>query len=286
VPYNARPTIRRKILGRKLTRAREAIGLTVEAVAEKANTTPSSIYRQESGHTAVKPTQVPFYTSLYEITDPVEIDRWTEWARRAKERGPWAASGSTVGPSYQDYADAESLSEELRTWELSLIPGLLQTPRYSAAVIRAGSLVHPGQQPDYPVDELLELRESRKAILSRKDGAPAVWAVIGEAAVKMTPGSPDAHRDQIQHLLNLGETKVTIQVLPLASGPHAGLSGSFSIITFDDVDMVFREGFGDGSFIDDEDQVRSYRARYERLQSQALSIESSRRYLHEALADI
>lgn len=290
MPYNSRPNFRRKILGGKLTKAREAKGLRVEDVAETAGQSTAAIYRHESGHTAVKPSLIPFYTELYGINDPIEVERWKEWARRARDKGPWAESGGMVGPTFRDYADAESFSEELRVWELGVIPGLLQTRRYSEELIRGSATVRPGQLPDEEteVEERVLLRESRKEILDRET-PPRIWVVIGESAILTPPsvsisGPAEAHAEQVQHLLNLGETKVTIQVLPMDTGLHIGLSGAFTLITFDDVDMVFREGYGDGSFIDDEERVRAYRARYERLQSQALSISDTRRYLHRVLA--
>lgn len=282
--YGARPTIRRKILGRKLSAAREAANLSVEQVAEHAGKSGAAIYRQESGHTAVQASMIPFYANLYGIDDKEEIERWTAWAKKAKQRGTWATSGSLVGPSYQDYADAESLCLELRTWELGVIPGLLQTKQYSEAVIRAAATVRPGQLPseEGEVEALVGLRESRKQILD-SETAPRIWAVIGQPAVMTPPDprDPKSHREQIQHLLNLGETKATIQVLTTDSGLHVGLSGSFSILSFDDADMVFREGYGDGSFVDEEVRVRSYQARYERLQSQALSVLDTRQLLLE-----
>jgi transcriptional regulator with XRE-family HTH domain len=280
--YNGRPTIRSKILGRRLEKAREAAGLTVEQVASETSVSNATIYRQESGHVGVKPTMVPFFVKLYGLNEADEA-QLTSWARRAKTKGPWAASGSIVGPTYRDYAEAEDMARELRTWELGVIPGLLQTKRYSEEIIRAAATVLPGQLPseDEEIDALVNLRETRKAILGR-DNPPRIWAVIGEAAI-LTPPSvtePEVHKEQIQALLNLGETKATIQILPLATGLHGGLSGSFSIITFDDLDLVFKEGYGDGAFVEDE-RVRLYQARYERLQSQALSITDTRKYLHE-----
>ncbi|MCX4799646.1 helix-turn-helix domain-containing protein [Streptomyces sp. NBC_01242] len=285
--YNGRPTIRRKILGRRLATAREAAGLTIEQVAAETSVSAATIYRQESGHVAVKPTMVPFFVKLYGIQDKAVEAQWDAWARIAKTKGPWAASGNIVGPSYRDYAEAEDMARELRTWQLGVIPGLLQTRNYSEEVIRAAATVRPGQLPseDEEISALVKLRETRKAILERDD-VPRIWAVIGEAAI-LTPPSvtdKDSHKEQVQHLLNLGDTKATIQVLPMDSGVHGCLSGSFSIITFDDLDLVFREGYGDGSFVDDEERVRSYQARFERLVMQALSHMDTRRYLHEVFS--
>ncbi|MEV5567974.1 DUF5753 domain-containing protein [Streptomyces sp. NPDC052196] len=134
----------------------------------------------------------------------------------------------------------------------------------------------------------MRLREARKAILSRTDPLPPrLWFILGEAAI-LTPPVPTnttTHVDQIRRLLDVGETAVTIQILPMDTGLHTGLAGSFTLLTLDDgVDLIFREGYhGDGSFGDDPERVRSYRARYEQLIGQALSPAESRRYLHGLL---
>ncbi|MEV7675018.1 helix-turn-helix transcriptional regulator [Streptomyces sp. NPDC088752] len=287
MPYISQPTVRKWILGAALTRAREDAGLTPEQAAKALGVHVSTVYRQESGHVAVKVEQIPKFIALYRIEDRDVAQRWTEWARNAKVRGPWAASGATLGPSYRDYADAEDMASELRAWELGTVPGLLQTSRTSEEAIRAGLLSEPNQAV---VDieglaEHVKLREQRKQILTR-ESPPLFWAVVGEAGILTPPAENDrqAHREQVQHLLNMSES-VSLQVLLQASGLHAGLSGSFSLITIDGLDMVFREGYGDGTFLGTE-QVRTYRARYERLQSQALSLKDTRRYLQAALKDI
>jgi hypothetical protein len=182
------------------------------------------------------------------------------------------------------------MSTGLRTWELGVIPGLLQTKRTSQEAIRSGMLAQPGQ-PLVDAELLaahLELRETRKEVLNSKT-SPQLWAVIGEAAVRTPPatGDVEGHREQIQHLLNLGETKASIQVLPFSSGMHAGLSGGFTVMNIQEVELVFREGYvGDGIFVEEEEQVALYRARYERLQSQALSVQDTRRFLHNFLGTL
>ncbi|MFD7835683.1 helix-turn-helix domain-containing protein [Streptomyces sp. NPDC059761] len=288
-----RPTIGRRILGKKLQKAREAAGLSVEQVSRAAGQSEAATYRQESGATAVKETAIPFFANQYGIDDPEEIDRLKAWCKIAKIKGTWGPSGTQLGPTFNDYADAESFSSELRFCELLAVPGLLQTEEYSTAIIRRAATVHPGELPSEStlaeIEEKVRMREARKALLKRDDPKPPrIWAVLGEAAVRTPPRTDDggrAHKEQIQHLLNLGEGIATIQVLPLAAGLHSATSGSFSVMTIGDVELIHREGYAaDGSFIDSEAQVRDYRARYERLQVQALNIERSRKFLHDLLA--
>lgn len=280
-------TIQSVILGSLLARAREAAGLTVEQVAHRQRVSLATAYRQEAGSSAIKPSMVPFFVELYGIKDPAVQRQWSAWATRAKIKSPWAASGSTVGPSYRDYADAEDMASELRTWELGVVPGLLQTTAYSEMAIRAAATVLPGQAPseEDEIQARLTLRETRKGILNRSK-PPRIWAVIGEAAILTPPSTTDknVHKEQIQHLLNLGETQATIQVLPMATGLHGCLSGSFSILTITGLDLVFKEGYGDGTFVDDEERVRPYKARYERLVMQAMSVQDSRLYMHRVLS--
>jgi len=288
--YNARSVFRRHVLGKMLKRARLDAGVGMGEVVAALGISQPVGYRQEDGIAPVHPNQIPVLAELYRVTDSEVVAKWLRWANlSAMAKGVWGPTGTKLGPTHADYADAESLSTELRLYEPVVIHGLLQTKRYSEEAIRAAASVHPGPTPSEREEESdrLKLREIRKEVLTRENPPPPrLWVILGEAAV-LTPPSPterSAHHEQIQHLLNLGETSASIQILPMDTGLHSGLSGSFSILTLDDsVDMVFREGYGDGTFSDDESRIRAYRARYERLQSQALSIADSRRYLHDLL---
>jgi hypothetical protein len=186
----------------------------------------------------------------------------------------------------------ESLAREIRAFEPVVIHGLLQTKAYSEEAIRASDTALTGPAVEGCVErDRMKLREARKAILERVEPAPPrLWVVLGEAAVLTPPSVTNkaAHPDQDRRLLDLGEMAATIQVLPMETGLHTGLAGSFSLLTLDDnIDIIFREGYhGDGSFSDDPDRVRSYRARYEQLISQALSPAETRRYLHGLLKNL
>jgi transcriptional regulator with XRE-family HTH domain len=290
VAYKVRRTIRRAILGNMLKRARLAAGVEVEDVVKALGFSRPVVYRQEDGIAPVPVEKIPELTKLYGVTDQAEIDKWTKWARiSATKETAWGPYGNSLGPTFEDYADVESLALEIRAFEPVVIHGLLQTTRYSQEAIRASEGVLVGPRPVGDVaSSRMKLREARKEILDREDPAPPrLWFILGEAAVLTPPSVTDkkVHRDQIQRLLDVGEMSATIQILPMDSGLHTGLAGSFSILTVDDsTDMIFREGYhGDGSFGDDPDRVRSYRTRFEQLIGQALSPAESRRYLHELL---
>ncbi|MFE0490125.1 helix-turn-helix domain-containing protein [Streptomyces griseoaurantiacus] len=266
-----------------LKRARLAAGVKIEDVKQATGLSVPALYRHEGGYTAIKPELVPVYAKMYQVDDEAEIAKWTKWAQKGKSEGTWATAGGMLGPSYEDYADAETLCEQLRFYEPHVIHGLLQTTEYSRAAIATDAMVHSTNERRQ--EELLRLRESRKQLLAREDPPPPrIWAILGESAV-LTPPSPgdkDAHREQVERLLQLQSPQMTLQILPMDTGLHAGMSGSFSILTFDiNVDMVFREGYGDGAFFDEDRQVLDYRVRFESLQSQALSPAASRRYLQK-----
>lgn len=284
--YKGSPTLRKRLLGKRLANARELVGLSAKEVAKQAATTESSIYRMESGHIAVKVPMVDFFAKLYGIEDQSEIERWRQFARKAKERGPWTRTEKTLGPTYYDLIDAEDMSEEIRSWQPLVITGLLQTKTYSEVLIRDTENSFTGPMEEYPVEDHIRLREDRKKILHREK-PPKLWAIVGEAAIRTPVGGSTVMREQIQHLLNMGETMATIQVLQFESGPHSGMAGGFSIFTIDGDGITYADTpMVDGAFNDSEKDVASQRTGFEQLGAQALSPQHTRRFLHSVLQDL
>lgn len=281
MPYEAKKTIRRTLLGGMLQTAREQAGLSPEDVAKKLGISLATVYRQEKGETSVRVGDIAGFARLYNITDEAEIIRWEEWARRSKQRGWWTSFSSTVGPTAVDYADAEDMASELRMWEPLVIPGLLQTREYSNAII---STVAEAYRGDWDVADVITLRERRKEILNR-DEPPRLWVIMGEAALCTMVGGEQVMREQWQHLLNLGERpNITLQVLPFAAGAHAGVGGSFVLMSFGEDNVMYREAGTTGVFNDDPAEVATIRTVHGLLQTQALSMRDTRGYLHQLLA--
>ncbi|MFF4603721.1 helix-turn-helix domain-containing protein [Streptomyces sp. NPDC001339] len=276
--YRGIPTARKRLLGSQLRRLREQRKLSVEAVGEQLGVGPSSVRRQESGHTAISVADAKAYLDIYELEDQELRRKLLELARYSRVRGWWAAYGKTVGPTAVDVADMEDLATEIRTFQPLLVPGIMQTQAYSEAMANLGAGI---EDRGWDLEKVVAVRERRKAILDREKPLH-VWAIIGEAALLTAVGGPEVMAEQIGHLLLLGQrSNISLQLLPFAAGAHLGMSGAFVLLDFADADttdgsIMYVEG--GGAFSDDPGRVRSAISRFSNLQAQALSTGDTQRY--------
>lgn len=282
--YRGKPTIRKRLMGGRLRRLREAAGISFDDVAKQLDVSAATIRRQESGESGVSVADARAYAHIYGVKDPVVISSLTDLAKHGRVRGWWSAYDATVGPSAADFADAEDLATGIRTWQPLSIPGLLQTRDYSEAVIgvRRGLFGEPEEET---AAENLEMRERRKLILQREN-PPQIWAIIGEAAILTEVGSKGVMDGQLRHLLDLSEHQhLSIQILPFSAGAHAGMGGSFVVMSFDvtmEGSLLYIETAG--AFNDEPEEARKRLDRFAHLQAQALPIVESRRYLLGAIS--
>ena len=122
----------------------------------------------------------------------------------------------------------EAEAASIRTYEIQLVPGLLQTEAYARALFETA--VNAPEE----VESAVEIRRSRQEIL-RGDNPPRYWAVLGEAALERMVGGPGIMRDQLWYLTEISELRnVTIQVIPAHTGAHPGMSTPFVILSFPD----------------------------------------------------
>lgn len=129
---NGNPTVRRRRLGAELRRLRLASGLTGAQVAAELMVSQPKISLLENGLRAISPRDVRELCGLYKVTDPQAVDSLMRMARESGRQGWWAACGEVP---YSVYIGLESEAAAICSYEPLVIPGLLQTPAYAAAVI-------------------------------------------------------------------------------------------------------------------------------------------------------
>ena len=180
---------------------------------------------------------------VMELCEAYEIEgddraRLIKLARGARQRDWWHEYTSLVKKGFIDYLAFEAEAKTSMGYEAQVIPGILQTENYAKAILR-------GAQPRLPeeIDRGAELRLARQKRITASDDPLNVWAVIDEAVLHRVIDSPAVMKDQLEHLLYLGElATVSIQVLPYSTGIHAAIDGPFVLLAFENYpDLLYIE---------------------------------------------
>jgi transcriptional regulator with XRE-family HTH domain len=262
------PTGRRRRLGAELRRLREAAGLTTDRVAEALECSQSKVSRIETGQVSATPRDVRDMLELYRV-DPEQREAMVQIAREARQRG-WWQKFVDVPDGVPAYVGLETAASSIDVYMSLIVPALLQTADYARAIIGA-------VRPDLPrreVDRRVELRMSRQALLDR-DHPPDLQVLLEDAVLQRPVGGPVVMRSQLRRLLEAAERPtVTVQVLPVAAGAHAGMDGPFTIFGFPapaEPDIVALDSAADALYLEGPEDVRRYRKVFERLLPAALS---------------
>jgi transcriptional regulator with XRE-family HTH domain len=266
------PTVRRRRLASELRKLREAAGLTIEQVARSLECSSSKISRIETASVSPTSRDVRDMLQLYGVSGE-RLEELREIARESRQKG---------GGLYAEYrdlpwvtmADLELEAESIHMYSPLVVPGLLQTPDYARAVLRAVRIdLRPHREE---IDRRVEFRRQRQKLLTERllgDDPPALWMVLDEAVLRRLVGGREVMRAQLEHLCEVAEpSNMALQVLPFSAGAHPGLDGNFAVIRPGSVhpDVVFIETHKRDLYHEDADVIRRYAQLFDYLQAAAL----------------
>lgn len=177
-------------------------------------------------------------------------------------------------PSFRSFAPYEAAAAELRVFEHSLIPGLLQTEAYVRAVLST----RPNTSED-EIDSFVVGRLERQPVLWRDDPpAPILWALVDEGALRRPVAPPGVMYDQLMHLVEMSRRpNITVQIVPYSAGGHTGLLGACTIADVDGSPSIVNvEDIADGRVTEDAATVAQVTLRFNSLRSDALHKGASR----------
>lgn len=222
------PTFRRLLLGQRLRELRASAGLTAKVVSETLEVAASWVTRIENGERGIQLRDLRRLCDLYEVQDPQIREHLLDLARQAKNPGWWDPYKNALPPKYTDYIGLESAASRVRNAELVVSPGLLQTESYARALLLHGMHAFTPEEVESRVAVRLQRQQH---LLDRSDVQLDV--ILDESVLHRIVGGPSVMWKQVAHMLACAErNNVTIRVLPLADGVHAGSSGSFVILDF------------------------------------------------------
>ncbi len=256
-PGGGSPTVLRMLLGSQLRKLREARGITREEAGYLIRASESKISRMELGRVSFKERDVVDLLGMYGVDDDGDRTALVALARDANSPGWWHKYSDVLPDWFSVYVGLEEAASLLRVYEVQFVPGLLQTTEYTRAIVKRGQAAAPAEE----IERRVQLRAARQEILA-KPGAPRLWAVIDEAALRRPIGGPAVMRAQLERLIAAtDEPGITLQILPFGSGGHAAEGGAFTIMRFPEAelpDVVYVEQLTSALYLDKREDVETY----------------------------
>ncbi|MEO7194769.1 MAG: helix-turn-helix transcriptional regulator [Pseudonocardiaceae bacterium] len=281
MPGNPHTSIRSRQVAAELRTLREEAQLSGAEVAKRLGMSPSKISRIETGISGLQIEDVAALLGLYQVPASTR-DELLDLVRRSEERGWWTRQPG-LPQLWRSLIDFEAKATRVQNYEALVVPGLLQTAEYTRAVIQG---VAPTIS-DAELDNLVAARMARQALLTRAS-APQFFAVVDEGALRRPIGGPGVMRRQLHHLLSAAEqTHVTLRVVPLAAGAHAGLRGPFVILEFaEEPAQVFMENHGTELILEEEADLAAYRLALGTILSSALAPTATTELITQIAAEL
>ncbi|MEV0008269.1 helix-turn-helix transcriptional regulator [Streptomyces sp. NPDC047973] len=207
------PTVEHRVLAARLRALRERTGVSLQAAAVALGAHPATVRRIERAETGLDAHQVRVLLERYAVPAE-EAEPIMRGLAAASLPGWWHEWRDAMEPWQQEVIGIESSAALIRTWHPALVPELLRTPDYEAALRRTVTA-----EPSSRGDRYLELLAERRRRLQERGAA--LWALFPAAALRTTVGGPAvmaAQRAVLEEAAHLRH--LTVQVVPLDDPPH------------------------------------------------------------------
>jgi len=256
-------------VGRQLKLRREAVGMRVPEFAVVAGYGEDLVYKVEGGK------RIPRPEYLDKAEEVLRADGLISAMKEDVEKVRYPKKVRAL-------AKLEARAVEIGVYESSNIPGLLQTPEHARALLESW-------QPAYSPEDLesrVAARIARQSVFDRSP-APALGFVLEEATLRRKVGGTMVRRQQFERLLEVGRlNNVTLQVMPMDSAAHPGMSGRIEVLKFEDGTAVGRsDGAFNGRPTSIPKQLRILELRYGTIRAQALPPRESLAFIEQLLGE-
>lgn len=242
-------------LAEELRHYREILGVPAYELADRLGWSASKLSRVENGLSPISEVDVVRYGAHCGISGE-GIEALLDLCRDPGAAGYWLSKWSST------LVFAENTAASSSSYDPLVVPGMLQTEEYAAALIG----------PDKP--GWVQVRMERQRLLNNR---PFEF-FIHEQALRLPVGSDRVMNEQLLKLVLVAEQPtVSIRVVPAALGAQSMFGGAFVFFRYDShPPLVYLES---GFFLDDEQHTADYQRILTMLSEVALSRGESREML-------
>ncbi|HLH58516.1 MAG TPA: helix-turn-helix transcriptional regulator [Streptosporangiaceae bacterium] len=261
-PRDADPaaTSPRVLVGKMVKYYRTRAGLSQEELGARVYLSDDMIGKIESGRRTASGQFVRACEAIPELGTNGALHELFDQLRDHLKSGSY--------PGWFDrWLDAEERARRLRSFQLVVVPGLLQNEAYARAVLstRVGATAEE-------LDEAVAARMDRQQILDR-NRPPELWVLLDEAVLRRPVGGPEVMRKQLEHLAGMANRPhIALQVIPVGVGAHEGMrGGAFVLADFDDgPSLGYQDAAVAGQIVEDVNEVESLAVTWDTLRLEAL----------------
>jgi transcriptional regulator with XRE-family HTH domain len=280
-----RPSFRFHIIGQALRQLRDDARMTLSTAGRLLDRSAGSLSAIETGQQAIRPRDLKHILDVYHLTDQELRTSLMYLAERGRDKDWPRAYEGRISAAARDFASLEADTKRIRSFEMNVIPGLLQTEEYARALIAGGHVTSSGPRND---DELIAFRMARQQTLT-KPNPPRFIVVIGEPALRQRVGNEAIMRHQLGRLINVAKLDhVALQILPFSAGALPGNGspfvifellppGQLTVVVVDDLTRV--------SFREAHEETAAHADAFDRLRSMALPESESVRFLERIMSE-
>ncbi|MFD7526864.1 Scr1 family TA system antitoxin-like transcriptional regulator [Streptomyces sp. NPDC059849] len=243
--------------GQRLRQLRDERGWTQDDLAARMGCSGTHISAVETGR---RPPTPRFATSA---------DRAFGTGDRLERQGR-AVWNTAILEGFPEFVAHEVRAAEIRLFELGIIPGLLQTTEYAAAITTGA--MRRGAITEQQAEERLSLLARRQESL-RRTPAPLVYVVLDESCIRRPVGGPRVMAEQLDQLVAFAELPSTVvQVAPFDLGERRAFDLPVTLLNLADRSQIaYTESAQQGCLERDMRFVQPLVTAYHQMQAEALS---------------
>lgn len=272
-PKNLDPASMKEFYGAELRRRREDAGYSQSGLGDLVFCSGTYIGQMES---ATRSPQL-------EMSGQIDAILKTDGFFRRLCEAIIKASKSKFAAYFAAAAELEQRALTLCDFATMVVPGLLQTPEYTRALIQTA---RPRVDPE-EIERRVAARQERARSLLKDPADPDLWFIIHEAVLRVAVGGDRVMREQLEHIAEIARSdQAVVQVMTFSAGVSPLLYGTTTLMTFtDEPPVVYTEGPYSGQLIEDPAVVASCAKSYDLARAAALSPEASLAFVEGLLAE-
>ncbi|WP_406154313.1 helix-turn-helix transcriptional regulator [Streptomyces sp. NBC_01023] len=247
----------RAAFGELLRRLRDERGWTQDELGERMGCSGTHISAVETGR------RPP--TSRFSASADRALGAGGKLQRQSR-----ALRHSALLEGFPEYVRQEARAAEIRLYEVGVIPGLLQTPDYAAA-LEVDAVRREAITPEQAAERVALVAE-RQAALARSP-SPLIFAVLDEGCVLRPMGDTCIMDAQFARLLEFAALPNTVlQIAPFRMGARRPFSLPITVLTLPDRSLIsYAESAQRGHLERESHFVLPILTAYHQLQAEALS---------------